>query len=302
MINVKNLTKYYGDLKAIDTLEFSVKKGAFFALLGPNGAGKSTTIEILSTLKEASSGDITIDGFDVFKEADQVRKAIGVVFQYSTLDDDLSVKENLMLRGAYYFQSQTALEKRIEILKNHIGIEAILNQKFKTLSGGQKRRVDVARALLHKPRLLLLDEPTTGLDPQARETLWTLILKLKREDDLTILLTTHYMQEVIDCDHVIILDEGKIIAENSAEALREAYAHDTLRIMSEGDALKKRLSKDKVDFSMVQNTIHIPLEDPFEGLSYIETYKPLINSFEIVKGDMDDVFLHLTGKRLGKNT
>ncbi len=299
MIKVKNLTKFYGDLKAVDALDFSVKKGAFFALLGPNGAGKSTTIEMLSTLKTPTEGTITIDGSDTEKSPDKVREAIGVVFQYSTLDGDLSVRENLMMRGAFYYKNKLALETRIDHLKAHIGFESFIDQRFKTLSGGQKRRVDVARALLHKPRLLLLDEPTTGLDPQAREALWTLILKLKAEDDLTILLTTHYMQEVIDCDHVIILDEGVIVAEDSAEALRDQYAHDTLRIMSNNQGLKERLKEDSVSHHMVQNTIHIPLKNPFEGLEYIQTYKPHIKNFEIVKGDMDDVFLNLTGKRLG---
>ncbi len=300
MINVKNLTKKYGPLTAVNAVEFNVKKGAFFALLGPNGAGKSTTIEMLSTLKEPTTGTIEINGHDVEKDPDAVRKAIGVVFQYSTLDGDLSVRENLKLRGRFYYKSEATLDKRIDELKEHIGFSSFINQKFNTLSGGQKRRVDVARALLHKPRLLLLDEPTTGLDPQAREALWNLILKLKEEDDLTILLTTHYMQEVIDCDHVIILDEGDIIAEDSAEALRNAHAHDTLRIMAKDSALQKRLDKDNIPFTKIQNTIHIPLEDPFSALKLIETYKSHIQSFEVVKGDMDDVFLNLTGKRLGE--
>lgn len=302
MINVENLTKQYGTLTAVNAVNFSVKKGAFFALLGPNGAGKSTTIEMLSTLKEATNGTITIDGHDVEKEPDAVRKAIGVVFQYTTLDGDLTVRENLKLRGRFYYKNERDLEKRIDSLKEHIGIEPFIDQKFKTLSGGQKRRVDVARALLHKPRLLLLDEPTTGLDPQAREALWNLILKLKEEDGLTILLTTHYMQEVIDCDHVIILDEGDIVAEDSAEALRDAHAHDTLRIMAKDGSLLKELNNDNIAYTMVQNTVHIPLETPFSALPLIETYKPFIQSFEVVKGDMDDVFLNLTGKRLGEDT
>lgn len=302
MINVENLTKKYGPLTAVNAVNFKVKKGAFFALLGPNGAGKSTTIEMLSTLKEPTSGAIEIDGHDVDGAPDAVRKAIGVVFQYSTLDGDLSVRENLELRGRFYYKNAIDLEKRIDELKEHIGFADFVDQKFKTLSGGQKRRVDVARALLHGPRLLLLDEPTTGLDPQAREALWNLILKLKKEDDLTILLTTHYMQEVIDCDHVIILDEGDIIAEDSAEALRNAYAHDNLRLIAKNDTLLKRLKEDNIAYTQVQSTIHIPLENPFSALPIIEEYKPDIQSFEVVKGDMDDVFLNLTGKRLGENT
>ncbi|MFW6299173.1 MAG: ABC transporter ATP-binding protein, partial [Bacillota bacterium] len=238
MIKVEGLTKDYGSLRAVNAIDFNVKEEAFFALLGPNGAGKSTTIEMLSTLKTPTSGSVTINGYTLGKDDDAIRKSIGVVFQYSTLDGDLTVRENLRFRGQFYYRDAAALEARIDALKEELGFESYINTPFKALSGGQKRRIDVARALLHEPKLLLLDEPTTGLDPQARESLWTLILKIKNRSKMTILLTTHYMQEVIDCDHVIILNEGTIVAEDSAEALRIAHAHDTLKIVPKDAGFK----------------------------------------------------------------
>ncbi|MFW6298103.1 MAG: ABC transporter ATP-binding protein [Bacillota bacterium] len=299
MIKVEGLTKDYGSLRAVNAIGFTVKEEAFFALLGPNGAGKSTTIEMLSTLKTPTSGDVTINGHTLGKDDDAIRKSIGVVFQYSTMDEDLTVRENLRLRGRFYTRDHAALEARIDRLKETLGFESFIDTPFKTLSGGQKRRIDVARALLHEPRLLLLDEPTTGLDPQARESLWRLIMKIKDESKMTILLTTHYMQEVLDCDHVIILNEGRIVAEDSAEALRIAHAHDTLKVIAKDARFKARLEKDGVSYTNVQNTIHIPIKTPFEALPLVRKYEDLIKTFEIVKGDMDDVFLNLTGRHLG---
>ncbi len=299
MIAVQGLTKDYGSLRAVDKIDFNVKEEAFFALLGPNGAGKSTTIEMLSTLKTPTSGSVKINGHTLGRDDDAIRKSIGAVFQYSTLDGDLTVRENLRLRGRFYYKDKEALEKRIETLKDEIGFASYIDTRIKHLSGGQKRRADVARALLHDPKMLLLDEPTTGLDPQARESLWKLILRLKAKTKMTILLTTHYMQEVVDCDHVIILNEGRIVAEDSAEALRIEYAHDTLKVVPQSDAFVSSLKHDGITYSMVQNTVHIPIEDPFSGLGLVESYKSSIKTFEIVKGDMDDVFLNLTGRRLG---
>ncbi|MFW5914110.1 MAG: ABC transporter ATP-binding protein [Bacillota bacterium] len=299
MIQVDQLTKDYGSLRAVDAIQFHVKEEAFFALLGPNGAGKSTTIEMLSTLKTPTAGNVRINGHTLGQSDDAIRKSIGVVFQYSTLDGDLTVRENLRFRGRFYYQDKTVLDARIGVLKDEIGFASYIDTPFKKLSGGQKRRVDVARALLHEPKLLLLDEPTTGLDPQAREALWDLILKIKAQSKMTILLTTHYMQEVVDCDHVIILNEGTIIAEDSAEALRIAHAHDTLKVVPKKPDFSETLKKDGVTFSSVQNTIHIPIDDPFKALPIVHKYKDAIKTFEIVKGDMDDVFLNLTGRPLG---
>ncbi len=298
MISVKGLTKDYEKTRALDGIDFQVSEGAFFALLGPNGAGKSTTIEIISTLKGKSAGDVAINGSVLGKDDDAIRKAIGVVFQYSTLDEDLTAYENLMLRGLFYTDDKAAIQKRIETLQEFLGFESYVNRRIKTLSGGQKRKIDIARALLHEPRILLLDEPTTGLDPQSRENIWELVLELKRKTNMTIVLTTHYMEEVSDCDQVIILHEGKIRAEDSAEALRAKHATDKLRALPKDNRLKEALSRENIKFSTVQNTLHIPLKDSFEGVQYVERFKDLIETFEIVKGTMDDVFLNITGRKL----
>ncbi len=298
MISVNHLTKDYEKTRALDDVSFHVKEGAFFALLGPNGAGKSTTIEIVSTLKGKTSGDVKVNGATLGKDDDQIRKAIGVVFQYSTLDDDLTAYENLFLRGRFYTDDKTAIHNRIQYLQDFLGFKSYVGRRVKTLSGGQRRKIDIARALLHEPRVLLLDEPTTGLDPQSRENIWELVLELKKKTNMTIVLTTHYMEEVADCDQVIILHEGKIRAEDSAEKLRANYATDKLRVLPKDNGLENILKKEKIAYSTVQNTLHIPLRDSFEGLDYVERFKESIETFEIVKGTMDDVFLNITGRKL----
>ncbi len=297
MITVENLHKHYDTVHALKGISFSVKPGAFFALLGPNGAGKSTTIEILSTLRRQDEGLVKINGFTLDEDDDKIRKILGVVFQYTTLDQSLSVRENLMLRGRLYYKNKTKLQERIDHLADFIGFRHYLDQEVKTLSGGQRRRIDVARALLHQPRILLLDEPTTGLDPQSRENLWDLILTIKRETNMTIILTTHYMDEVLDADHVLIIDHGKIVAEDSASGLRQSYASDTLKLNPKAlDKLTEKL-KD-TEYKISNNTVHIPLKNSFEGLKRMETLKDDVHAFEIVKGNMDDVFLNITGRRL----
>lgn len=297
MITIKNLHKHYGNIHALKGIDVTVKDGAFFALLGPNGAGKSTTIEILATLKHPDEGSITIDNHTLGKDDDQIRQNLGVVFQYSTLDTLLTVRENLTLRGGMYIKDKAVLTTRIAELADFLKFDGYLDQTVKTLSGGQKRRVDVARALLHQPRILLLDEPTTGLDPQSRENLWDLILKLKQKSNMTIILTTHYMDEVLDADHVLIIDHGEIKAEDAAYKLRQDYANDTLKFQPKNmETMKEKLKN--TTHHIVQNTIHIPLKNSFEGLSYIEKYKEDIKHFEIVQGNMDDVFLNITGRRL----
>ncbi len=297
MIYINNLHKYYGDIHALKGLNVSVKEGAFFALLGPNGAGKSTTIEIIATLKNPDEGTVRINGHELGQDDDHIRQSLGVVFQYSTLDSLLTVRENLLLRGGMYIKDKAHLSKRIDELAQFLSFDGYLDQTIKTLSGGQKRRIDVARALLHDPKILLLDEPTTGLDPQSRENLWDLILKLKQKTNMTIILTTHYMDEVLDADHVLIIDDGEIKAEDAAYKLRQAYANDTLKMQPKNlETFKAKLKN--IKHTTVQNTVHIALKDSFEGLSYVEQFKEDIKHFEIVQGNMDDVFLNITGRRL----
>lgn len=296
-IEVKDLHKFYETKHAVKGIQFRVEKDAFFALLGPNGAGKSTTIEMLSTLLEKNQGTVHINGYTLGENDAEIRKTLGVVFQYSTLDGTLTVYENLKLRAAFYHLEGENFKKRLEFLDQLIHLTPFLNQRVHTLSGGQKRKADIARALLHDPQILILDEPTTGLDPKSRKEIWKLVLELKKISKMTIFLTTHYMEEVIDADQVIILHEGKILAEDSAENLRIRFANDTLRITPK-NSLEAQFKKDKLTYSKVNRTLHVPIDDSFKGIEIVEKYKEAIETFEIVKASMDDVFLNITGQRL----
>lgn len=297
MIKVENLTKYYGDFQAVKGISFNVKEGAFFALLGPNGAGKSTTIETIATLLNPTSGQVMINGFELGKDDASIRKAIGIVFQYSVLDKDLTVEENLVLRGQFYGMNKAQVKTRIESLDQVMDLAPILTQPIKTLSGGQKRKADIARALMHEPRLLMLDEPTTGLDPNSRKNIWDLILTIKAQTKMTILLTTHYMEEVSDADHVIIMHEGNIVAEDTAENLRVSHAKDTLKVYAKKD-LSQTFKTKHITFHKVNKAYHIPLENAFKGIDIINEIKEDVESFEIIKASMDDVFLNITGAHL----
>jgi len=300
MIDIQHLTKDYDSVKALKGVSFSVRKGSFFALLGPNGAGKSTTAEIISTLKKPTSGKVIVDGETLGENDEAIRRKIGIVFQYSVLDNLLTVRENLMLRGALYEPTRENLKKRIETLKDLIGFADYIDQPFKTLSGGQKRKIDVARALLNNPQYLILDEPTTGLDPSTRENIWALINTLRTQNNMTIILTTHYMEEVANCDDIVIIDHGEIIAHDSAENLRKKHAGDTAVLTPKNDKLTKVLKADKIFFKSHKNTLRIPLKSSFEGIDLIEKYRLHIESFEILKGNMDDVFLNITGRKLNQ--
>jgi len=228
-LSVKDLRKSYGTFEAVKGISFDVKKQDFFAFLGPNGAGKSTTINILCTLLEKDSGDVSINGFSLGKDDDAIRKSIGIVFQTHMLDDKLSVKENLMIRGRFYQMSKEDLTLQIKTLTQELYMKDFINQKYGTLSGGQKRRVDIARALINAPKLLILDEPTTGLDPKTREDVWAYIEKL-REKEMTIFLTTHYMEEAAKASHVAIIDQGKIVASGTPTALKRLHSYDSLKL------------------------------------------------------------------------
>ncbi len=296
-IEVTNLHKSYNGKHAVKGINFTVQKDAFFALLGPNGAGKSTTIEILSTLLEKNQGNIKVNGYTLGEDDANIRTTLGVVFQYSVLDPTLSVYENLKIRAGFYNLKNQAFQERLEFLDSLIHFKPFMHQHISTLSGGQKRKIDIARALLHNPQILILDEPTTGLDPKSRKEIWELILKLKTISKMTLFLTTHYMEEVIEADHVIILHEGQIRAEDSAENLRLRFANDTLRITPK-NTLEKTLKENNIPYQKHNRTLHIPIDTPFDAIALIEQYKASIETFEVVKASMDDVFLNITGERL----
>ncbi|MCR5232189.1 MAG: ATP-binding cassette domain-containing protein [Acholeplasmatales bacterium] len=228
IIVVKGLVKNYKNVKAVKDITFSVKEGELFAFLGENGAGKSTTINVLCQVLNKTSGKVIIDGFDIDKDSLEVKKRIGIVFQGTVLDNILTVKENLISRCAYYGMNHKMAMNRVNELVKPLSLEKLLKRKYQTLSGGERRRVDIARALINKPRILFLDEPTTGLDPKTRKIVWDIISNLRKEINLTVFLTTHYMEECNEADNVIILDSGNIVAEGTPNNLKNLYSSNKL--------------------------------------------------------------------------
>ncbi|QWC00325.1 ABC transporter ATP-binding protein [Mycoplasmatota bacterium] len=298
-IKVNNLVKSYGELTAVKNISFNVERDTFFAFLGPNGAGKTTTIKIISTLLEKNDGEVEIFGLKLDKDNRKIREKIGVVFQNNMLDDLLTVRENLLTRASFYGYNKEKFDERMLEIDEYIHLQDFLNQRYSTLSGGQKRKADIARALLHWPSLLILDEPTTGLDPKSRKEIWNLINKLRDEKNMTIFLTTHYMEEVKDANRVVIIDQGKIVASGSSEELRLKYSNDRLKMIPKND-LFNVLKNDAVEFKVVNGLAVITLDNCFEGIDLVNQYKDHIKDFEIIRGDMDDVFVNITGRKLGE--
>lgn len=298
-IEVTNLVKHYDNIQAVKGISFVVEPDTFFAFLGPNGAGKSTTINVIATLLETNDGSVKVLGYELGKEDDEIRKRIGVVFQNSMLDDLLTVRENLLVRSSFYGLSKEQFYTRLDEIGQYINIAGFLDQRYGQLSGGQKRKSDIARALLNWPEILILDEPTTGLDPKSRKDIWNLITKLRHERELTIFLTTHYMEEVVDANNIVVIDEGNIVAQGSSEELRLQFSSDRVKIIPKNN-LEAKLKRDNVNYYLVNDTINIELDSCFDGLALIETYKKDIKEFEILRGDMDDVFVNITGRKLGE--
>lgn len=296
-LTVKNLKKSYDNIQAVKNISFDVDKDTFFAFLGPNGAGKTTTIKIISTLLEKDQGDVKVFGHTLDEDNKSIKEKIGVVFQNNMLDNLLTVRENLEVRASFYGFNKVDFQERLNEIDAYLHIKDYLDQKYKQLSGGQRRKADIARALLNWPSMLILDEPTTGLDPKSRKDIWNLILKLKDEKNMTIFLTTHYMEEVKDANKVIIIDRGQIVAEGSSEDLRLKFSHDRLKIIPKNN-LKEVLDKDNLKYTNNNGLIIIRLKDSFSGIDIVNKYKDHIKDFEIIRGDMDDVFLNITGREL----
>ena len=296
-ISVSNLTKKYGDITAVNNITFDVEKNSFFAFLGKNGAGKSTTINIIATLLDMNEGDINVLGFKIGKDDKKIREKIGVVFQQSMLDGLLTVNENLKIRASFYGITDSDLKKRLAELYEFLEFSDFADQRYGNLSGGQKRKSDIARALLNWPEILILDEPTTGLDPKSRKDIWELINKLRVEKEITIFLTTHYMEEVLDASKVVVIDNGVILAQGSSEELRAKYSNDRVKIIPK-NGLEKILQADNVDYYISNDTINIKLDSCFDGIEVVKKYEKHIEEFEILRGDMDDVFLNITGGKL----
>lgn len=295
IIEINNLDKSFQDVHAVNDLSLRVKEGELFAFLGVNGAGKSTTISIMCGMLAKDGGKVFIDGKDVDKDMREITKELGVVFQNTVLDAKLSVKDNLMSRAALYGITGKEAKQRIAHLAELLEFKDILNRTFGKLSGGQKRRVDVARALLNNPKILILDEPTTGLDPEARKALWSVVTTLRKNQNMTVFLTTHYMEEAADADYVVILDSGKISAEGTPLELKNNYTGDFVTIYNVDEDKIKALG---LPYENIRDAVRIAVKNTEEARDLIVGHPDLFTDFEITKGKMDDVFLAVTGKKL----
>lgn len=301
VIEVTNLKKYYKDVKAVDDISFHVEKGELFGFLGVNGAGKSTTINMLCTLLHPTQGTATVCGHLLGKDDDAIRKKIGIVYQKDCLDELLSVKENLMVRGAMYESNQKKLKQQLAHVCEILDLQDILHRPFEKLSGGQKRRCEIARALMHAPEILFLDEPTTGLDPATRKTVWECIATLRKEFDMTVFLTTHYMEEAARANHIAIIDQGHILNYGTPFELKAAYAKDQLLAYPKDcKQFEELLQKEQLDYQVMEQVYHFPLSSTMDALALLATLNPFLEGFEVIQGTMDDVFLNVTGRDLKK--
>ncbi len=295
VIEISHLCKSFGEVKAVQDISFCVKEGELFAFLGVNGAGKSTTINMLCGQLEKDDGTILVCGKEQTGNSDEVKRNIGVVFQSSVLDSFLTVRDNLVNRAALYGIREAALEKRLIELDELLCFRELMKRPVGKLSGGQRRKIDIVRALLHEPKILVLDEPTTGLDPQTRKTLWDAIARMRTDKGMTVFLTTHYMEETADADYVVILDGGKIAAEGTPHDLKNNYTGDfiTLYGVQEADVAKL-----KYTYQPVKGGFRIAVQSTDEAADLVVKNRELFRDFEITKGKMDDVFLSVTGKKL----
>ena len=297
IIDVQNFAKSYGDIQAVKGISFYVEEGKLFSFLGPNGAGKSTTIDTLCTLMNFDNGSITIDGHDLRNSAQRIRQRIGVVFQDSVLDELLTVRENLFIRAGLYIRSKTAIKARVNDVTALLSLDEFANRPYGKLSGGQRRRTDIAVALLHTPKILFLDEPTTGLDPQTRLTIWETIKTLQQQTGMTIFLTTHYMEEAAESDYIIVIDHGELVAKGTPAELRTQYASDKLCMAPSDEArLLEQLAAANVDYTNTGGEITINLPNTLASLPILNRCKPYIASFRVIQGTMDDAFIGITGR------
>jgi len=297
IIEVRNLHKSYGSVKAVRGIDFYVESGKVFAFLGPNGAGKSTTIDILCTLLKQDEGKVLIDSHTLGKDDDYIRSVIGVVFQDSLLDSLLTVDENLRIRGNFYGLKGVKLKEAVNRVAEITNIKELLKRPYGKLSGGQRRRCDIARALLNTPKILFLDEPTTGLDPQTRKNVWDTIIELQKMTGMTVFLTTHYMEEAAGADYVIVIDKGEIAAKGTPSELKERFTSDKLVLVSsDGDGLEKILRSTDITYEKHADQYILRLKSTLDALPIIERCKDNISGFEVLMGTMDDAFIAITGE------
>lgn len=295
ILQIEHLSKSYGNLKAVNDISLKVKKGSLFSFLGMNGAGKSTTINIICSILKKDSGKIYVNGYDLDKDANKIKEEIGIVFQNSVLDNDLTVYQNLKVRASFYGFSKKEEKEKINNIVNLLQLNEILDKPINKLSGGQKRRVDIARSMIHNPKLLILDEPTTGLDPKTRLMVWNLINEIRNKTGMNVFLTTHYMEEAEESTYIVIMNKGKIISEGTPLELKNKYTSDYIKAyLDKNEQLEELLNKDKIQYTYFEenNFYKIYIKNSELSVELLNKYKDFIKDFEILKGDMDDVFLN----------
>lgn len=297
ILEVRHLVKSYGQVKAVNDISFNVERGSLFAFLGLNGAGKSTTINIITSILSKNSGKIFIDGLDLDYNSYQIKNLIGIVFQNSVLDDALSARENLYIRSKFYGISKQHWKEREKILIEMLELESFVDRPIGKLSGGQRRRVDIARAMVHNPKLLILDEPTTGLDPQTRLSVWNLINSLREKTDMTVFLTTHYMEEAEKATNIVIMNKGSVIARGTPTQLKNEYSRDYIYIYKEqNNDFEDLLKKESIvyGYNFDNRYYKVEVTDSKKAYQFLDMHKDYIDDFEVRKGNMDDVFLNVT--------
>ena len=294
-IELKNITKRYGSFRAVDNLSFEIKQGDFVGFLGVNGAGKSTTVNMMSTILTPDEGEAYLCGYRLGKEDMEIRKNIGVVYQSNVLDDLFTVKENIVTRSRMLGLDDRTIKARLSDLSDILKLQDIMNKRYRVLSGGQKRRCEIAFALMHSPKILFLDEPTTGLDPATRVDVWEAVEQLRSNTDMTVFLTTHYMEEAQSADKIIIIDKGKKLAEGTPVELKERFAKDSLKLYFDKSSRNRVLEvvgKDNLIATSYGGFVES--DNPFAAAETARALRGIVEGFEIIQGKMDDVFLNVT--------
>lgn len=294
-IEINGLTKQYGSYKAVNDLCFDVDSKEMIGFLGVNGAGKSTTINMLSTILRPDSGEVFVNGNKLGRDDRRIRESIGVVYQQNVLDELLTVRENIFVRARLAGMENSDIKRRICELCELLSLDDILNKKYKVLSGGQKRRCEIAAALMHAPGILFLDESTTGLDPATRLEVWNAVKSLRQNKDMTVFLTTHYMEEAAAADKIVIIDKGVKKAEGTPFELKEKYARDKLKLFFDKDKEPQIIQLlENREFIEEAFGLEVLIKDSFEAIGLVEKLKGRINGFEVIQGNLDDVFLNVT--------
>lgn len=300
IIKAERLKKYFKDVRAVDDISFTVERGELFGFLGVNGAGKSTTINMLCTLSVPTGGSAEVNGLRLGKDNEEIKRCIGVVYQNNCLDKRLTVRENLMLRGSLYEADKEKLLHNMNDVCEILELGDVIRRPYGKLSGGQKRRCEIARALMHTPDLLFLDEPTTGLDPAARKSVWRTIHSLRKELDMTVFLTTHYMEEAAWANHIAIMDGGRLVQYGTPFGLKEAFAKDKLHLIPKAGVsgrIIEWLGGRNIEFKVKEERISVPLKQTMSALPIVAAVKEMLEGFEVIQGTMDDVFINVTGGR-----